>query len=191
MDRRELIKRAALSSGIVMTAPLWITALNGCQSGENSGASSAVFSAEERALADHISDTILPGGDNPGAKDVQVVDCIEVLLKDCYSKDEADRFKKALSIVNDRSSQLHQMDYVKLDQTSKDEVLSSIEEEAYGSSPGEGARPYRMMKSLVLFAFYTSEPVMTQMLDYHPIATTHKGCIDITADQKVYEDNNV
>ena len=144
MDRRELIKNAALASGVVMTTPLWISTLNGCKPADPGGVSSGFLASDQLSLLDSISDTILPADGTPGARDVQVVECIDGILKDCYSEEQVNIFKSGMDLINSKSNGDFQRSFSDLTEDQKAEILTSIESEAYGNEPGEEAGRQKM-----------------------------------------------
>jgi hypothetical protein len=48
-----------------------------------------------------------------------------------------------------------------------------------------------MVKELTILGYYTSEYVMTNMLDHHPVPGRYDGCIPFDQEGKLYVDNNV
>src|SRR6185436_9073103 len=94
MDRREAIQRTAMMLGYAVSAPAIMGILNGCKTTPDL-AFKPVFLSEDvaRTIAE-VAEIIIPKTDTPGAKDVGVPAFIDLMLKDCYTKEDQDRFIK-------------------------------------------------------------------------------------------------
>ena len=92
-----------------------------------------------------IADRILPRTDTPGATDVGVPDFVNVIVSENYRDEERDAFVAGLD---------------QLDPASIDTYETAADRRA------EPARTYWRLKGLVIHGYFTSEPVMKDVLHY-------------------------
>src|ERR1700680_2012245 len=88
MNRREAIQRITLLMGGVLSTQLTAGLMGQVI---NTGASIPV-SDQQRMLLDEVADVIIPATDTPGAKEAGVEQFIVRVMRDCYPKEEQERF---------------------------------------------------------------------------------------------------
>lgn len=180
MTRREAITNAAALAGIGLSIPLLSVSLTACKQEPKDQLD--VLSPEQAVLLQSISATLLPKGTTIGAEDVEINKVIDVLLRDCTSVEDVAELSL---LLNHLSTEMATSDGM----TS---LLQKVESNVYSTAETiSELKGYTRLKSMILFAFFTSEPVMESMLDYNPIPTRYDGCTDVTPDTKVYVDLNV
>jgi hypothetical protein len=91
-----------------------------------------------------IADVMLPRTDTPSATDVGVPAFVNVIVSEQWSDAERDAFV----------SNLDQLDASRIDE------IEAMERRS------EPARTYRRLKDLVIHGYFTSEPVMNDVLHY-------------------------
>ncbi len=128
MNRRIALQRVALLAGGLIAAPTLSTLLNGCKS-KDSAISNFSFSKVDWSLVDEISEVIIPKTDTPGAKELKVVEILEVLLGDCYSETQQNHFLAGLRTVEEESQKLGG-DFVSLSSENKIKVVEIMREKA-------------------------------------------------------------
>ncbi len=206
MNRREALYRVSLMvGGSIVGANLF---LQGCGPEETSheGAGTAapkLFSAEETALLDEVAETILPASaSSPGAKAAGVGAFMHVIVADCYSRAEQQRFREGIAEVAKRSQEAHQQSFMQLSPAARKALLTILDAEAkaydetladQNQARAQDARLdplpphyFTMMKQLTLWGYFTSEVGATQALRYLPVPGRYDGCMPYQKGQKAW-----
>src|SRR4030095_15191797 len=97
MNRREVIRRTAMTLGYAITGPSLIGVLKGCKATPEGNYKPVFFTNEQAATVAELSEIIIPKTDTPGAKDAGVPGFIDSMLKEVYSKEDQDNFLEGLS----------------------------------------------------------------------------------------------
>ena len=92
MDRREALKRTAWIMGGAVSAPAIMGILKGCAAKPTIDWTPVFLSSDQGALVSQVAEIIIPKTDTPGAKDVGVPGFIDQILKECYKKEDQDKF---------------------------------------------------------------------------------------------------
>ena len=172
MNRRELLKLIAASTGTAMIGGAAVSMLSGCASQPKS---SLVFSPNNIALLDEIAETILPRTETPGAKDAKVGEFMSVYVSDCYTLDEQAIFHKGLVTFEETCSATYKRNFAALEQSEREAFINTLDREARASVAAGGVHYFTMIKQLTLFGFFTSEVGGTQVLRYVPIPGRFDG----------------
>ena len=88
MNRREAIQKATLALGFAISAPALTGVLNGCKSAPELNYKPVFFNEEQARLINELTEIILPKTSTPGAKEAGVLSFIDILISQCYSKEE-------------------------------------------------------------------------------------------------------
>src|SRR5690349_5124063 len=96
MDRREALKRTAWIMGGAVSAPAIMGILKGCKAKPSIDWKPELLQGDEALIVTQVADIIIPKTDTPGAKDVGVPRFIDIMLKDCYTKEDQDHFLSGL-----------------------------------------------------------------------------------------------
>lgn len=191
MKRRQALQRALLFTGATVSAPLYLSLLSGCKpSGSPTWTSSILTSPQIEALST-LSDLIFPKTETPGASDLAVAECVDLLLTECRSEKVQEQVVQALTAINHRSEEAHGKRLNRLTEKQKESILEQLEREVFDGDQSDLESGYRQLKSLIMLAYFTSEPVMKNQLQYAPIAGRFEGCVDLAKDNRVFVDNNV
>jgi gluconate 2-dehydrogenase gamma chain len=184
MDRREAIKRTAWLMGGVVSAPAIAAVLKGCTAKPSVDWKPAFLSQDQAALISEVAEIIIPKTDTPGAKDAGVPQFIDLILKDCYTKEDQDRFTDGLKAFNEAAEKAHGDPFNELDAEDQKAFVKQIHDESIAAERSENKpekRPFiLMMKELTMLGFFTSEPGATQVLQYDPVPGAYKGCIPVS-----------
>src|SRR5688572_7375848 len=97
MDRREALRRTAWSMGGVISAPAMMGILNGYTATPSIDWKPVFHTEDQRIILSQVADMIIPTTDTPGAREVGVPSFIDLMLKDCYSKEDQDTFIAGLN----------------------------------------------------------------------------------------------
>ncbi len=197
MKRRDALARVALLVGGTLSAPTMAAFLEGCTTADQSGGKAfTAFSNDQLKLVAEIAEVIIPATDTPGAKEAQVAEFIQLMLKDCYYPKDQNSFLKGLQELSDK-------DFMSASPEVRIEWLTAAEDSAYAAADQTAQRRkaaldagrtfdepgvpfFRLMKELTLLGYFTSEAGATQALDYMPVPGSFNGCIPLEAGQKTW-----
>lgn len=129
------------------------------------------FTFDEFALLEEVVDIILPATKTPGGKATQVPAFIDLVVKDCLSKEDQTRIVGGLnSLVNVKGKS-----FLKYPSEEKLSILKSIDEKAF-KDDAESVW-LRIVKKLGLIGYFTSQEGMTKALNYVKVPGNYEGCI--------------
>jgi gluconate 2-dehydrogenase gamma chain len=184
MDRREAIQRTAMMLGYAVSASAIAGIMNGCKAAPELAFKPLFFSPEMAGMIAEISEIIIPKTDTPGAKDVGVPAFIDLMLKDCYKKEDQDRFVKGATDFDADAKATYGDTFVYCDAEKQKELVLKYHGEAIAAMKSETPpkdRPFILMvKELTMLGFFTSEPGATQVLQYNPVPGSYKGCVPLS-----------
>lgn len=171
MNRREVLRNAALAAGGFIALPTWAEAWT--PSNVRNG--NIILSGEQEALLTSIVDTIIPTTNTPGAKDLEVPAFIQKMLVDCYEKDVQENFIKGLEKTEAIAKESYLTAFGACTSLQHKEVLNKI----VMSSDQALKDFFALIKSLTIMGFTTSEYVQTKYLNYNPIPGHYYGCVPV------------
>lgn len=184
MDRREAIQRTAMMLGYAVSAPAIMGILNGCKATPELAFKPAFLSEEMAGLVSEIAEIIIPKTDTPGAKDAGVPAFIDLMLKDCYEKEDQDRFLKGATDFNADAKATYGDSFVTCDAEKQNELVLKYHSEAIAALKSDTPpkeRPFiMMMKELTMLGFFTSEIGATQVLQYEAVPGAYHGCVPLS-----------
>ncbi len=186
MDRREAIKRTSFLLGGAISSSAMAGILNGCQARPVIEWTPVFLEQAQASMLGSIVDCILPATETPGALDVGVPAFVDLMLKEAYQSEEQDRFLTGLASLDEASQRKHQKTFRDCTAEEQTSLLTQLENEST-SSPSF----IRMLKELTLLGYFTSEPIMNNVLNYNPVPGKYEGCVDATAETVVGVDNNI
>jgi Gluconate 2-dehydrogenase subunit 3 len=172
MNRRDTLKTLMAASGALVALPSWASEW---QVRDVKGPSS--FSLFEQDLLASVTDTIIPGGNSPGALSVGVDQFLQKLIDKCYEKEVQDNVKTQLSGLDSASQQAYQRPFVNGDQQQRQELLLRLSI----SENKEEKDFFNLMKSETIRGFNTSREVMVNYLHYKLVPGHYYGCVDVKA----------
>jgi len=171
MNRREVLKNAALSAGGFIVLPTWVEAW----SPSTLQKSASYLAGEHEALLVSVVDTIIPTTDTPGAKDLGVPDFVQKMLVDCYEKDVQENIKKGLEKTNAIAKDRYLRTFINCNSLQRKDVLGKL-----AMSTEQAQKDYlALVKSLTILGFTTSEYVQTQHLKYNQAPGHYYGCVPV------------
>ena len=183
MDRRQALQRAALVLGYSISAPVIVGVLKGCKATPDAGFTPAFLKADQAAIVSEIAEIIIPRTDTPGAKDAGVPAFIDLMLKDCYSAADQERFVKELGEFDAAASKAYGDAFLDCTPEQQKELVAKVHAEALASMKQENPpkdKPFMLMlKELTLLGFFTSEPGATQVLNYVAVPGSYQGCVPV------------
>jgi hypothetical protein len=179
MNRRDLIKQAALLLGGVLSAPT-LSAMNRWEQTALFGESDFTLTDLQRKIVAEVAEMILPKTSTAGAKDAGVPAFIEMMLKDCYAKSEHLNFKEGVTA-------LERDKFLEMNAATQTERLKKIEAETkeWMKSGSKGLPFWRLMKELTLLGYFTSEVGIKSSFEYVQIPSKFE-LIQLKPNQKAY-----
>lgn len=174
MNRREAVQRVALLMGGVLSAPLMAGVMGQII---NTGGSVAASIEQETLLAE-VADIIIPTTDTPGAKAAGAEKFIVRVMRDCYKKEDQDKFYAGLAKLDADSKAKFGKGFIELDTAQKNEMvkLSTVNDKPF----------FMRMKELTVTGYFTSEIGATKALAYLPIPGKFQGCVPLKPGQKAW-----
>jgi gluconate 2-dehydrogenase gamma chain len=114
------------------------------------------------ALVGAIADTIIPRTDTPGATDVGVPAFVDVIVSENYIANDRTAFVSGLDAIDAQAKGSGGAAFADLPPTARVNVIEAIE--SASDRRAEPSRTYWRLKGLVIHGYFTSEPVMKQVL---------------------------
>lgn len=135
------------------------------------------ISGNDEDLVSAVSDTIIPQGKTPGAKDIGAYQFALMMIDDCYAPDMQQKFIKGLKEFDDFSKKTINKSFVKAVIAERNEVLKVIESKK--NIPGNVALFYNNIKGLTLEAFTQSKYYLTNVQVYELVPGKFYGCVPV------------
>lgn len=183
MDRREAIQRTAMMLGYAVSASAIAGIMNGCKSAPELAFKPVFLSEDMAGIIAEISEIIIPKTDTPGAKDVGVPSFIDLMLKECYKKEDQDRFTKGATDFDADAKATYGDSFLYCDAEKQKELVFKYHGEAIAAMKSDSApkdRPFILMvKELTMLGFFTSEVGATKVLQYEAVPGAYKGCVPL------------
>ncbi|MFI5186889.1 MAG: gluconate 2-dehydrogenase subunit 3 family protein [Chitinophagales bacterium] len=134
------------------------------------------FSGDEFHLIEQITDTVLPATSTPGALDAQVPYFVELVVKNCISKEDQQQIKKGLQQLNEQEK------FSSLSFSEKLNSIKKLDEDAFRENADKTW--FRIIKKLSLIGYFTSQEGMTKALNYVKVPGEYKACIPYKKGEK-------
>ena len=199
MNRRESIKRLALSFGYVVSAPAVVGVLESC-TGKQKSWSPKYFSQEEQHFVTHLVDIILPASDTPGGFDENLPQFIDMMCQDMFEAEEQSIFKKGSALFSMKFGQQYGKDigvstraeiaelfgsFFDIDAKEQGTIqyMQSKKIEEVREEEKESYMIYKFLfniRSLSLFGYFTSEKVGREVLNFDPIPGQYVPCVPVS-----------
>jgi len=154
MNRRETLKSISIGSAAIIAGGLTF------QSCHDDSYTPSFFSQDEFRFVSDLAEVILPScAESPGAKEAGVASFLDQFTPACKSDDFCEKLISNIQY-------LHKVD-------SNDVLIEELEE--------NNIEAYQELKSLILFAYFSSKEGMTKALQYVAVPGEYIG--DISADK--------
>ncbi len=173
MDRRSSIKTLLILSAGTAILPSCLQ--------EEKKASVSVknykINGNDEDIVSAVSDTIIPGGKTPGAKDVGAYQFALMMMDDCYSPEDQQKFTQGLKEFDAFSKKTINKSFTKATPAERGEVLKAIEDKK--DIPENVAFFYNNMKRLTLEGFTQSKYYLTKVHVYELVPGKFYGCVPV------------
>jgi len=205
MNRRNAIKNISIGVGISVSSGSLLSLISGCKSDSatttTANAASGLMNAKNAGFVEEIMDIMLPTTDTPGAKDVGIIEYVNVALDRFYKKEEQQTFTKGLGMFQDAvktkfdlgsatdasREQLTEIleDWIGTKNESRREEIGAIlyaSEDDVAAKDKEKFYIYKFLsnvKSLATSTYFGSKEIATNHLNYDPIPGKYIGCIPV------------
>ncbi|SIO23942.1 gluconate 2-dehydrogenase subunit 3 family protein [Algoriphagus halophilus] len=189
MNRRNALRRTALLAGSAMATPTLLSLLQSCKEQKRVDWVPQFLSQDQAVFVSSFVDTILPKTETPGALDVKVDIFIDLMYAKAYDEGAQQYVVAEIEKFNTNCKNDFGDVFANLTPEDKTAVLKKAEAETakfnpgvWGTAVGE-QKPvayYRQLKSMALWAYFSSEEVGKNILSYDPIPGEYLGCIPLS-----------
>ena len=159
MDRRDLLRAFGATTALALlphqAVEAWARVAAGLR--PTSGLTDAQI-----ALVGAIADTILPRTDSPSATDVDVPAFVDVIVSENLDDAERAAFVAGLDAIDAAARSSGGSAFVDLSPDARGTAIATIEGGA--NHRAEPAHTYWRLKGLIVHGYFTSEPVMKNVL---------------------------
>jgi hypothetical protein len=195
MDRRQFLESIAGISALIPALALVPALEQQAIAAELHARARAVtglrtLSPDLDATLSSIADILLPQTDTVGATQIGVSRFIDVLLTEAMLERDRDRFLEGLKAVEAQFAQTQTMAFAAAPREQQEALVSALdgqlpqraptraEAAALAQGPMTAPHGYAVVKQLVLFAYFTSEPVALGIINAPIIPGRYDGCVN-------------
>ena len=174
MKRRELLRALASAAALAVVPDKNLSAWSRVASGiplENA------LSPAHLALVRAIADTIIPRTNTPSATDVGVHKFVDVIVNEYLSDTERVATLAGLDAIDARARTESNVTFAKLSADKRSAMVDSLEK---GDRSTEPSATYWRLKGLVVHGYFTSEPVMRDVLKVTVMPGKFEGAAPVT-----------
>lgn len=185
MDRRKALQRTGLLAGATVLMPSMLSLFQSCRK-ENRLDWQPVFLREvEAKTISTLVDMILPRTETPGALDVKVDMFIDKVFAETYDLIGQENIRVEIAAFNADCKKKFGAIFLDLSEADRTRVLQEAEVTTGKFNPGvwgtsvgkqEPIGFYRSMKSMAIWAYFTSEEMGEKVLGYDPIPGNYEPC---------------
>jgi Gluconate 2-dehydrogenase subunit 3 len=193
VDRREFLESIAGISALLPGLSLLPLQQQAFAAGVHARASAQTglrtLTPAQDATVSCIAEILLPQTDTVGATEVGVNRFIDLLLTESMTERDRERFLEGLAAIEARSRSLHGVPVVSARKEDQEALIRSLDETlpprsptraeqaALDRQPMTAERGYELLKRLVVFAYFTSEPVAKDLINAPIIPGRYDGCV--------------
>jgi hypothetical protein len=185
MQRRELLRRVSWLLGGALSAPAALAILQGCSAKDApavAGWTPKLFKGAQAEVVSAIADIIIPRTDTSGALDANVPAFIDAMLADVYDAKAQENFHAGFTAF-EAAAQASGKRF--LDRDAGDRIAFVRESLEKALAEEHENRPFILMvRELTLVGFYTSQPGITENMEYQAVPTVYRGCVPISEMKK-------
>lgn len=185
MDRRNALKRTGLLLGASVAMPTIFSLLQSCKDESRLTWEPEFFTEIEAKTISTLLNTILPRTETPGTLDVKSDIFIDKVIAQTYDEEGQQNIRDEIASFNNRCKENFGDSFANLDESKRTEVLRAEEKSSGKFNPGVWGKTigsqepigfYRSMKSMAIWAYFTSEEIGEKVLSYDPIPGDYDGC---------------
>lgn len=189
MNRRKAIQNTGLLAGASVMLPSFLTLLQSCSEEPRLDWQPLFLTADEAKFISTFVDTILPRTDTPGALDVKADMFMDKVFAMTYDEGGQAKIRADIAQFNADCKQNFGDVFINLKKEKQVEALKAAEANAgtfngsvWGTAVGtqQPVGFYRSIKSMTLWAYFSSEEIGKNVLSYDPIPGMYQGCIPLS-----------
>jgi hypothetical protein len=185
MNRRIALRHLALISGGLVLIP-------SCDFSSDdilAAYQNLKVTASQKNLLGAISDTIIPAGEIKGALNLEVPDFILVMVNDCFTKENQDKFTAGLTAFPNYVQKTLGKKYEALSTKEKEEFILTetkleVDDTADGKERANISYFLNSTKRFTIQGYMASEYIQTEIIPYSLIPCEYNGAVLITDLQK-------
>ena len=174
MERRELLRALASAAALAVLPDKTLAAWSRVASGIPS---QNALSPAHLALVRSIADTIIPRTDTPSATDVGVHKFVDVIVNEHLTEKERVAGLAGLDAIDARARTESNVTFAELSADKRSAMIDSFEK---GDRSAEPSQTYWRLKGLVVHGYFTSEPVMRDVLKVTVMPGKFEGAAPVT-----------
>jgi hypothetical protein len=159
MQRRDLLRSAAHTAAALVLLPRAASAEVVWQR-----VHALAQPAAQASLVASLADTLLPRTDTPGANDVNVSAFVDVIVAEYYTDAERTAFQEGLVAIDGLAQRMAGAPFAALTAAQRVPVMNALDQPIDRETPE--ARTYSRLKGLIIHAYFTSERVQREVLEY-------------------------
>ena len=172
MNRRNLLKVIGISAVGVATVPLWLNAW----STEDLPQDSLELNEEQKLMLSEIVDTIIPAGEIPGAKDLEVDKFIQEMVAACFEEDVQKQFLAGFNDLKSLAKDKFDQPFTKL---SDKERITLLETMSAFDDQEKKFNFVAFIKELTVTGYMNTRYVMENLLEYEFIPARFDGSFPV------------
>lgn len=195
MDRREFLESIAGISALLPGLSLLPLQQQAFAAAVHARAGAATglrtLSAAQDAAVSCIAEILLPQTDTVGATEVGVNRFIDLLLTESLLERDRRRFLEGLAAIDARSRSLYGAPVASAAKEDQQALIRALDEQLPARPPTKAEqalldqqpvtaeRGYELLKRLVVYAYFTSEPVAKGLINAPIIPGRYDGCVSV------------
>ncbi|UJH90145.1 gluconate 2-dehydrogenase subunit 3 family protein [Antarcticibacterium sp. 1MA-6-2] len=172
MNRRNLLKILGISAVGVATVPLWLDAWTTDDLPEDS----LELNEDKKLLLSEIVDTLIPPGEIPGAKDLEVDKFVRVIVANCLEEDIQREFLAGFDELESVAKEMYDKSFKEIPNK---ERLIILEKMAANKNEGKEINFVEFVKELTITGYMNSQYVMENLRDYEFIPGRFDGSFPV------------
>lgn len=185
MDRRNALRKTGLFAGATILMPSMLSLFESCKTENRLDWEPLFFTEVEAKTIASLIDMILPRTDTPGGLDVKSDIFIDKVIAKTYDTSGQENMRAEIAAFNENCKSKYGDVFYDLSEADKTAILNEAEKNSgkFGSGVwGTGVGPqetigfYRSMKSMAIWAYFTSEEIGENVLSYDPIPGKYEPC---------------
>lgn len=177
ITRRTLIKQLMLAAG---TAALLPSCVFDKKETVVSDTAPFTLSEDQEKLLAEIAETIIPKTNIPGAKELKVEEFINIMVTDCFDKENQEKFTKGLIAIEELSQKRFDKSFLEILPSQRNELFQDLSDKKEGIAT-EAIEFFLLVKNLTIRGYMTSEYILTEVNPWPLVPGPSKGCVEIKA----------
>jgi len=177
MNRRHVVKGIGVMALYSTFPSILGEFLSSCNTQDKSLRAS-FFAENEFNLLEQVCDTLLPRTSTPGALDARIPYFVDMVVKDCMSKEDQQLIRTGLQDLDKTNGKA----FFSRTENEKKQLIISMDEGAFKDDPAKSW--FRIIKKLATIGYFTSQEGMTKALRYVKIPGDYQACVSYKQGEK-------